>query len=255
MIVYDWKDLKVFSKTDLFSKGTAISVGSFDGLHLGHRFLLNNLVQKAREHSLVPGLITFKRPLPAIKHSSDYAGDISSLRQRLKLFEQLGIEFVFVVDFDDDFSKLRGIDFLSMLSQNLNMQLLAEGIDFRCGYKGATDTQAIKYWASQNNVECIFVDPVYYTEADGQQERVSSSYIRVMLLKGFFITAAELLQHPYELDAAQMRKNLEAGEPFIQLLPPDGIYHPLSENNEQIRLEISEGKVLSVPDCDTLIFS
>ena len=195
MKVYDWSEsvLDHFSREVFFISGCGISVGSFDGIHLGHRFLLNTLVEECTKQKLVPGVITFKRPLPALKHSDDYAGDISTLEERLALLEQLGIQFVIVVDFDQAFSSMKGIVFLDILVQKLNMKLLAEGIDFRCGYKGSTDTQAIKYWAVQSGVKTIFVDPVYYTQADGSVERVSSSYIRHLIQKGYMTTVRELL--------------------------------------------------------------
>lgn len=195
MTVFDWTPqvLDDFSQNDFFKQGTGISVGSFDGLHLGHRFLLNKLVEECEELDLVPGVITFKRPLPALKHADDYAGDISTLEERLKLLEGLGIQFAIVVDFDQAFASMKGVAFLDLLVQKLNMKLLAEGIDFRCGYKGATDTQAIKYWAAQSGIKTVFVDPVYYTQADGSEERVSSSYIRHLIQKGYMTTVKELL--------------------------------------------------------------
>ena len=195
MTVYEWSTstLDSFSQTNFFKQGCGISVGSFDGLHLGHRCLLNKLVEECKGQGLTCGVITFKRPLPALKHSDDYAGDISTLEERLQLLEELGLEFAIVVDFDQDFAQMKGVVFLDLLVQKLNMKLLAEGIDFRCGYKGATDTQAIKYWALQSGVETVFVDPVYYTQADGSEERVSSSYIRQLIQKGYMTTVKELL--------------------------------------------------------------
>ena len=249
MVVYNWDDLDSFSQSLFFSKGTALSVGSFDGLHLGHRFLLNTLVQTAKEKDLVTGLITFLRPLPSVKHSDDYTGDISTFNQRLTLFESLGIDFVIAVNFNDTFASLKGTDFLSILVQKCNMKFLAEGIDFRCGYKGATDTQSIRYWAQNNNIECTFVDPVYYTEADGTQERVSSSYIRSMIQKGFFSTVNTLLSRPYELDL-QQKEN-------IQIMPPDGIYRTqgnIDGDDEFIRLEIENGKIKNIPKDRSLKF-
>ena len=250
MEIFNWNDLNSFRQSYFFSCGTAISIGSFDGLHLGHRFLIEALVKGADERNLCKGLITFSRPLPAIKHSGDYSGDISTLKQRLALFEQLGIDFVFVVDFSDDFASLKGAQFLSLLSDKCNMKFLAEGIDFRCGYKGATDTQAIKYWATQNDVECAFVDPVYYTDAEGNEERVSSSYIRQMIQKGFFTRATELLARPYELDIATIRQSGEC----LQVLPPAGLYHPHSESSAPVPLEIQNNKITSLPECESVRF-
>lgn len=251
MEIYNWKNIDSFAQTSFYKQGTCLSTGSFDGLHLGHRFLLETLVNTARKKSLACGVITFSRPLPAIKHSQDYTGDISTLRQRLALFEKLGIDFAFVVDFDEAFASLKGTDYFSILLNKCNMKLIAEGIDFRCGYKGATDAQAIRYWSEQNNVECCFVDPVYYTEADGNEERVSSSYIRRMIQKGFFNRVSELLKRPYSLDIQDIIEGLGVG---VQVLPPDGLYHPVSEENKNVPVEIIGQRVITIPDCKEVFF-
>ena len=251
MDVYDWNDLASFFQTKYFSLGTGISVGSFDGLHLGHRALLESLITACRERNIAPGIITFKRPLPAIKHSDDYTGDISTLAQRQRFFEKLGFDFTIVVDFNQAFSSLKGVDFLTLIKQSLNMKFLAEGIDFRCGYKGATDTQAIKYWAGQNGVEYCFVDPVYYTESDGIEERISSSYIRSMINKGFFTRVSELLARPYELDLEEIRLLGKTN----QVLPPDGFYQTTSENGEYTRIHIENRMIKELPGCSSVLFT
>lgn len=254
-----WNDIQSFLNTGkmdpFFERGTGISIGCFDGLHLGHRVLLGELTKQCKKENLLAGVFTFKRPLPAIKHSEDYQGDITSLNQRIKLFEELGIDFVIIVDFDETFSSILGTDFLNILLNACNMELIAEGIDFRCGFKGATDTQAIKYWADKNDVKYVFVDPVYHTTADGTEERVSSSYIRGMIQKGFFTSVTELLSRPYELDLEQLRSDMINGkECNSQILPPDGVYHTLSENDEPVRLEIKDGKILNISSCSFVRF-
>ena len=244
MKLYTWNDILSILNGDSaqdFMNGekTGISVGSFDGLHKGHRKLLSSLTQACMQRGLKAGVVTFLRPLPGIKHSDDYKGDLSTLAQRIALFEQLGLDFVIIVDFDDSFASMLGADFLNILLNICNMDLLAEGIDFRCGYKGATDAQAIRYWALQNDVETIFEDAVIFREGTDEEERISSSYIRSMIQKGFFATAEELLERPYELDLTEN----------TQLLPPDGIYHTQNEKGEAVRLEISQGKIVNQPDC------
>jgi tRNA pseudouridine55 synthase/riboflavin kinase/FMN adenylyltransferase len=179
-------------------------------------------------------------------------GDLTTLNQRLALFEELGLDFAIVVDFDDSFASMMGADYLNILLNVCNMELLSEGIDFRCGFKGATDAQAIRYWAEQNSVESIFVDAVYFREGTDEEERISSSYIRKMLSRGFFTTAKELLERPYELDIAAIRRT--ATEKSMQLLPPDGLYRTENEKGQLVRLEIKEGKLVSLPDCNSVKF-
>ena len=255
MKLYTWNDILSILNGDssadfLDGAKTGISTGSFDGLHKGHRKLLSELIQASRERGLKAGVVTFSRPLPGIKHSGDYLGDLTTLNQRLALFESLGIDFAIVVDFDDSFASMMGADYLNILLNVCNMELIAEGIDFCCGFKGATDAQAIRYWAEKNNVQTVFVDPVYFREGTDEEERISSSYIRTMLSKGFFTTAQELLERPYELDIAAFRRDVQC----TQLLPPDGRYRTENEKGELVRLEIKSGKIVDLPDCQVVKF-
>ena len=257
MKLYTWNDILSILNGDsnedfLAGAKTGISVGSFDGLHKGHRKLLGELLNASRARDLACGVLTFSRPLPGIKHSGDYMGDLTTLSQRISLFEELGLDFAIIVDFDDSFASMMGADFLNILLNVCNMELLAEGIDFRCGFKGATDAQAIRYWAGQNGVESIFVDPVYFREGTDEEERISSSYIRTMLSRGFFTSAQELLERPYELDIDAIRRAED--EKPSQLLPPDGLYRTENEKGELVRLTIENGRIVELPECNILKF-
>ena len=127
MKVFEWEKITAASEGILpdFEQGSGLSVGSFDGIHLGHRTLLNTLISACKEKKLNSGIITFSRPLPSIKHSQDYDGDLSTLNQRLSIFESLGIDFVVVVDFNDVFAQTSGSDFLLCLKKTFNMKFLA----------------------------------------------------------------------------------------------------------------------------------
>ena len=251
MQVLSWND-SAFSQ--FLGKETAVTIGSFDGLHKGHRVLIDTLTKICAEKHYVSVVITFTRPLPAIKHAGDYAGDISTLPQRLALFESLGIDSVILVDFTEKFAAVPGTAFLSSLVQRINMKCLVEGFDFHCGYKGKTERKAIEAWAQDVHVETHFVPPVYYNASNGKTERVSSSFIRQMILEGNFDAAAELLQRPFELDIDEMRRKLAEGLSFTQLLPPDGSYRAQTESGSTISIEIKAGKLLNLPECHSLRF-
>lgn len=241
MKIIEWKEIfSCFKNNQVFSyfadsKSSAVSVGSFDGIHLGHRKLMASLIENSKDKNYLAGVFTFTRPLPSYKHSSDYCGDISTLNQRLKLFEELGIDFVILCEFDSDFASLKGVEFFDILKKVCKLKFFVEGVDFRCGYKGATDAQGLKYWAEQNDIDFCFVEPVYYTENNLDEDRISSSYIRKMIQNGFFTTVQELLLHSYELDLSKVEKVKQNSSIFVkkgnlnQVLPPAGIYHVLSE--------------------------
>mgnify|MGYP003294789495 CR=1 FL=1 len=255
MQVFYWDKLSDFKNTKYFSQGTGISVGCFDGLHLGHQFLLEHLISGCKKNNLFSGVISFLRPLPSLKHKDDYKGDITTLNQRLIYLEDFGIDFAIIVDFNDAFASIKGNDFLSILMKECNMKFIAEGVDFRCGYKGTTDMAAISYFAKENNLLTDFVEPVIYKEGSEYEERVSSSFIRQMILKGFFSTVKELLKKPYTLDLSKLSFQKEKNgfsiscSQILQIIPQKGIYHCKTPQNEDIRVEItSEKLILSNPE-------
>ncbi len=249
MKIFTWNDiletLNTGADISYFENGTGISTGSFDGLHKGHRLLLNTLVSQCRKNDLIPGVVTFTRPLPGIKHAGDYQGDLSTLNQRISILENLGIEFVIIVNFDDSFASLLGVDYLNLLANVCNMKLLAEGVDFRCGYKGAVDASAIKLYGQNTGIKTIFVDPVFYQATENQDERVSSSCIRKMVARGFFSTAEDLLERKYEIelfseDYKGGDKKVISKSDVVQVLPPVGLYHCKNEAGEDVRVEIQK---------------
>lgn len=253
MKILYWNDLiNNTSAAPFFEKGCGISIGSFDGLHKGHRLLLSSLISSCNSKKLLKGVFTFPRPLPSIKYSKEYPGDLSTLKQRLHFFQEMGLDFVIIADFDENFAIKKGTDFLGDLCKICNMKLLAEGIDFRCGYKGATDVQAIKYFAEQNDLDTVFVDPVYYNNGS-EVERVSSSFIRERIKSGFLSTVEELLERPYELDISDFNSKEIDINSLIQVLPPQKVYH-CNKKEKEIRIEINENHILLSDLCSKLQF-
>ena len=95
MKVFDWNDIQNV-KSDFFEKGSALTIGSFDGPHKGHESLFVSVLNAATEKNLISGIITFKQALPGLKHPVNYAGDIATLQQRLFQYENKGFDFVVV---------------------------------------------------------------------------------------------------------------------------------------------------------------
>jgi hypothetical protein len=199
MTVFSWNQITAFAAgssplPSVFSAGTALSVGSFDGPHKGHEELFEAVKSQKQ---LVPGLITFRKPLGRFKKNGTYSGDISTLQQRLEIFGQKGFAFVVLIDFSAEFSKMNGSDFLSVLVHGCNMKFIAEGQDFRCGYRGATGRSEIAAFAESNGVRAFFPVPVLV-----DRHRVSSSLVRQHIRSGNFIAVEKMLNHRYRLDCS-----------------------------------------------------
>lgn len=225
--VYSWEQLVGGRFNAAWrAQGTALTVGSFDGPHFGHESLFTAV---CAQKQFVPGVITFSRPLRGLKKGAGYAGDVTTLSQRLVTFSERGFAFAIVIDFSATFAKLTGADFLSALLSGCGMRFLAEGADFRCGYHGATDVAALLMLSKRYGFDFTPVAPVLYGG-----ERISSSRIRQAVLAGDFAAAAAMLHHPFALDCAGWDWKRDGTDlyavaaavdaPRVQLLPHDGTY-------------------------------
>ena len=235
MKVYDWSDIysnyqnkQILPQFQNLSAG--ISVGSFDGIHKGHSKLLATVLEESKKNNYLAGALTFARPLPNLK-KSHYEGDISTLNQRLNIFEKIGLDFVIVVAFTQDFAALSGEKFFEILLETCNLKLIVEGIDFRCGYKGATTAKELEEFGKFKKIQTIFVSPVFFMDEETKtQQRVSSTYIRQCIKNKKFNMAAELLNRkfclsmpvfPYDENKSDYKFSLKD---FTQVLPPQGNY-------------------------------
>ncbi|MCR4823176.1 MAG: tRNA pseudouridine(55) synthase TruB [Treponema sp.] len=226
MKLYSWDQIVSGKFSQEFKdKGISLTIGSFDGSHAGHRSLFNAVLSK-REEGLIPGLLTFTKSLRGMKNPDTYEGDVISLSQKIDSLSSFGFDFAIIVDFSDDFGKIKGSDFLSILVKNCGLKYLAEGSDFHCGYKGSTGMEEIKKISGEFAFSVDTIQSVVY-----EGERVSSSRIRNCILQKNFALANKLLFNPFEYDAAGLKWQ-RAGEKEIftvlprgvQLLPPSGTY-------------------------------
>lgn len=195
MKVFSWDDIlknKGCSSlaADYFARGTALTIGSFDGPHLGHLTLFKEVLNYAEKNGLISGVVTFRKPLPSFKHASSYMGDISTLDERLAVFEKLGFDFSLVIEFDEDFANIEGGIFFEILRDSMNLAFLAEGVDFKCGHKGSYGKDQIERFCLENGLKCSFLPLV---KKNG--ERISSSKIRELLCADSVEEANELLVH------------------------------------------------------------
>lgn len=188
MIVIDWQKLSCVEHS-FFECGTALSIGSFDGPHLGHFSIFEKILSYSKKYGTRSGIVTFEKSLASVRQGKDYGGDIASLKERLKVFEELGFDFVVIVRFERNFSMLSGEDFFTILKETFNLSLVVEGEDFRCGHNGSFARAEIEVFCAENGIESVFVPLV---TVDGK--RVSSSMIRELLKKNFTKKAKSLLE-------------------------------------------------------------
>jgi len=172
---------------------TAVTIGVFDGLHVGHRALVAKVVAKAPE--LVPMAVTFKDNPKKVTSPHRNSGSLFSLDQKLAALEEAGIKQCVLIDFSGNFSKLAGSEFVSILIRSFGVRSFVVGSDFKCGHRLSTDATGLKVIAQSLDAEAEIVEPVTI-----EGEAVSSSRIRSAIADGRTDLALAMLGRPYTLD-------------------------------------------------------
>jgi riboflavin kinase / FMN adenylyltransferase len=169
----------------------ALTIGNFDGVHRGHRALIEKVIAKAREADLTASVLTFE-PHPREFFAGDAApARITRLRDKLALMRDAGVQRVHVARFDARFAALSPQLFVDdILTRGLGVRWLLVGRDFRFGARRAGDFSTL-----QNHGFAVEAMPD--VQFDGK--RVSSSAIRAALQAGDIAAAERLLGHPYTI--------------------------------------------------------
>ena len=169
---------------------TAVTIGNFDGVHLGHQAMIKQLKHVAEQQQLKTVVMIFEpQPLEYFK-GYEAPPRISSLREKVEYLTELGVDYIAVAKFDESFRSLSATDFADILKTKLNAEHLVLGDDFHFGKNRQGNSEFLRdYGFDVTNLQTI--------ELDG--ERVSSTRIRQTLQAGDLALAAQLLGRPYSI--------------------------------------------------------
>lgn len=181
----------------LYSPSTqpvALTIGNFDGVHLGHRALLNELRMAAGQRGLPTAVVIFE-PHPREFFAPQQApARLTNLREKLELFESIGVDRVHVCRFDAEFAQMGAAEFIHALHEKLHARFVLIGDDFRFGSGRAGDFGLMEKIGAQQGFEVRAVRSVLH---DGV--RVSSTGIRGALAAGQMREAQGYLGRPYSI--------------------------------------------------------
>lgn len=210
------------------SKNVAVTIGNFDGVHLGHQALLGELRAAADTRGLQTGVVIFE-PHPREFFTPQQApARLTSLREKLELFRSMGVDRVHVCRFDAGFAKKTAEEFIHALYDQLHAQFVLIGDDFRFGSGRAGDFALMQKIGEQREFEVAAVHSVVH-----EGVRISSTAIRAALAAGQMRRAHDYLGRPYSISGRVIhgdKLGREIGFPTanIQLkhnLPPvNGIF-------------------------------
>jgi len=173
---------------------TAIAIGSFDGVHLGHQAILAHVARKARSLGLKAAVLTFE-PLPReFLRPAAAPPRLTSLAERLDALARAGIELAYVQRFDPAFAAITAEEFEDRLPDRYGARWVMVGEDFRYGARRMGDLQSLTDAGARLGFEVAVIPAI----AVGG-ERISSTRVREALREGNLAEAARLLGRPYTI--------------------------------------------------------
>jgi len=207
---------------------TVLTIGAFDGVHLGHRHLIGSVVESARASDRRAALVTFF-PHPSVVLGRAAPFYLTSNEEKLAQLEPLGLDIVVVVEFTPETAQIRAAQFVSLLIENLTMREMWIGHDFALGYQREGNAAFLQAMGVERGYTVRSIDPILL---DGQP--VSSSRIRAALRAGDMRQVNAYLGRPFQLSGTIVRgaqRGRKLGVPTANLavwpdhaVPTNGIY-------------------------------
>ena len=208
---------------------TVLTIGVFDGVHLGHQRLIDFLKREAATRDYLPGVVTFCPHPQQVLSPRTSLPQLTTLEERLRLIRELGIDLVVPLSFDQELAQLSARHFVALLQTHLKMRGLVIGPDFALGRNREGDVFSLHDLGKDVG---FWVDVVSPGMING--DVVSSTAIRQALAKGDVARANRLLGRSFAL-SGQVIHGDERGKqlgfptanltvPTIQALPEDGVY-------------------------------
>lgn len=155
-------------RTGNWNKPCVLLLGYFDGVHVGHRALIAKAKKTAEEHGWTVGIMTF--------YDSKRGGQIFLFDERIRIFEDLGLDFVYAAPFNEEFRATSWLEFLDHTLQNVNVRAFVCGKDFTFGKDAAGDVQKLYDFAKLNNIT-IFVEELIGFDGEKAAATVAKRYL------------------------------------------------------------------------------
>jgi riboflavin kinase/FMN adenylyltransferase len=189
--VLTWRDL--LDRRQPLDRPVRLTIGVFDGLHVGHRKLMSAITGGPPE--VLPLVLTFRRSPALSMDPGGFPGCILSFDQKLCRMDALGVGAVVAIDFSDELSTLSGKAFVGILRENLTIQRIVAGENFRFGKSRTAGTDDLKEMLSDTGTEVLVSEPVLW-----HGSAVSSSRVRSAIRRGDLADARDMLAAEYCLD-------------------------------------------------------
>ncbi|MDI7275547.1 MAG: bifunctional riboflavin kinase/FAD synthetase [Anaerolineae bacterium] len=208
---------------------TVVTIGAFDGVHIGHQQLVRELVQHARQAGKLSAVVTFHPHPRAVLRPWLGPKVLTTPGEKAVLFAQMGLDILVLLRFSQEMAQTTAADFVAMLHERLRMDELWVGEDFALGRGREGNVPALRRMGAEQGFQVRVITPI---SMDGQV--ISSTWVRELLAQGQVDEARRLLGRPYSLAGEVVlgaRRGRCLGFPTANLavrqeraVPPDGVY-------------------------------
>ncbi|MDO8302591.1 MAG: bifunctional riboflavin kinase/FMN adenylyltransferase [Sedimentisphaerales bacterium] len=226
------------------AKGQVLTIGNFDGVHIGHQELLRRARAIAKKHNTSVAAMTFWPHPAAVLHPEKAPQLLTPLPLKKRLLEENGVDCLIVVSDTYSLLNLSPKDFVDeFLMKTVRPCAVVEGVNFTFGYGRSGNVLLLRDMGKERRFEVIIVEPKESAFSKGEHGTVSSSLIRGFLEKGNVKDAAAALGRPYKLIGKTIPgrgKGSEIGfptaniEPLEQMIPAEGVYAGFVEVGESV---------------------
>ena len=233
--------MQLFCETsDIGSRPSVATIGFFDGVHRGHRYLIEQVCAVAAGRGLASSVVTFPVHPRKVMQADYHPKLLTTCDEKVSLLAKTGVDYCMMLDFTPEIARLSAREFMSILKDRYQIQALVVGYDHRFGHNRAEGFEEYVKYGKDLGIEIIHA-PEFVTDLGP----VSSSIIRKYLLQDDVCTANRLLSYPYTLHGNVVKgfqvgrkigfptANLNIDYPD-KLIPANGVY--------AVRIGIPDGK-------------
>ncbi len=199
------------------NRETAVAIGKFDGLHLGHKKLLGQILEQ-KKNGLAACVFTFDQT-PAVLFGASDAKELMTVEEKRALLEHMGVDILIEFPLTMETAAIPAREFVSeILMKQMHVRFIAAGTDLSFGAGGKGNTALLKQMEQEGNFQVKTIEKVRL-----ENQEISSTYVRQQLEAGNMMMVEKLLGRPYTITGTVVHGNRLGrtfGMPTVNLLPP-----------------------------------
>lgn len=218
---------------------TVLTIGVFDGVHLGHKHLLSGLKKRAKEYHLLSGVVTFNPPPQKVLMPQSGMLFLTDIEQKVELISAESVDAVFVLPFTAELAKISADRFVGLMQQYLRMKGLVIGHNFALGRNREGNIDVLRALGEEKGFTVTVVSPLAING-----EMVSSTFIRKALSSGDMKRVHNLIGRPFSLHGRVVpgaNRGAKLGFPTANLdidaeqaIPIEGVYATRAYINDEV---------------------